>query len=827
MLALLLRTLSSNLDLREYGLHLCRTILQVEQLKLLARGVSAPKHKDFVISPCLRLLTELVSFDGGAVAKQVYAKRDFTFDGKILARNLGIRRTEEDTAKDKRRPAVRTNAVKYLLANFRNQEEGAKIDILKQGHVVRALFDYIRDDPPEVATEILEVVKSHVIADKEVHRYSKSHMLTDRVLSNIASLYRAEQPLEEDSNEKAIDVVAHRFLLDVCRSADAGVLIPSSGWYPPGTDKEPEREDDDANIDLGLDSLEWYERYRGRVIIRNPALATFLQGLRPYSNKLEQELVLAILESCPELFADYFFKKTTFTFDPKLTATWIGYASFLFSAIQLPVPRFFGRKEGYASVPPPVSVVAESLLPQPLTQKVLTKCLNQNSDLITFFAIRLLIIAFQKLEQVLINFKKASSHFSHDLWDQAAERLVSEFQERCPKMKDVILAFRKISETSLMQREAVTRLLSMYYTVTPQAALHEKFDVSMALINSLNQIEKHTTAGEDREIKLVELSHLLSIARSAPDMRWWQKPESLQFSPFTSVLRVLASSPDGATSKSITKLLISVIRDHGILRLESIPSSFDALVASIRSNDDDVPANAVFGFLDECFGRFVRKPIKYQDDLDGLMAAAKVDKASGASVSLLLATVVEQWPFVLKMEKNAANEVAQWIAKFLALLQQVGESDSVLQSILNTMLAASEGAACRKPLTKALKGGEPLEIKALVGDSTSSGVDGGNSAGQDGSEDIEISLELPPKEADNHPELNRWMQKDVDDAVEDGHMGELVLCLCSEHLSIRRQALPNLQKLMAKVQVYYTSKTVLLTQANNQLTRRRTTRNAN
>lgn len=805
VLALLLKTLSHNLELREYGLQLCRTILQISQLKLLARGLAAPKHKEFVISPCLRLLTEVVSFDGGVIAKQVYSKRDFTFEGKILSRNLGMRRNDEETAKEKRRPAVRTNAVKYLLAHFRNQEEGAKIDILKHGNVMRALFDHVRDDPPEVATEILDVVKSHIIADKEIPRASKSHIFTDRALSSIASLYRVEQPLDDESDEKSVDVVAHRFLLHVCRSAEAGVLVPSSGWYPPGTDKEPEREEQEdggASIDLGLDSIEWYDRYRGRVTIRNSTLASFMQGLRPYANKLEQELVLAIFEASTELFADYFFKKATFAFDPKLTATWIGYASFLFSAIQLPVPRFFGHRDGYAYVPPPVSVTIESLLPQPLTQKVLTRCLNQNSDLITFFAVRLLTIAFQKLEQVLSKFKEASSDHTHDLWDQAADRLTSEFCERCPKMKDVISTFRKIPETNLMQREAVTRLLSLYYSVTPKVALYEKFDAALALTNALTEFEKQGAEGEEREIKLLELSHLLKIARSAPDMRWWQKPESLQFSPFTSVLRVLASSPDAASSESIAQLLLSVIREHGILRIESAPSSFDALVASLGSFDDKLVSDAVFTFLDGCFGRFVRKPIKYQDDLDAIAAAAKVEKTSQYPVSLLLATLVEQWPFVLKLEKNAANDVTQWLSDFLSSLRQMGETEAVLKTILNTMVEASDGAGCRKVLMKGLKSGKSFEIRSLV---DASGTGAGDRNGAEGQGEVdgddEISLEPPPKENDNHPELTRWIHKDVDEAVDEGHMGALVLCLCSEHLSIRRQALPNVQKLMAKVQV--------------------------
>ena len=94
ILALLLRTLSSLLDFRDIGLLLCRTILQHQHLRLLKRGLDAPKHKEFVISPCLRLVTEVTSFDGGVLAREVYKQREQTFDVSTLRRNLGLVKTE-------------------------------------------------------------------------------------------------------------------------------------------------------------------------------------------------------------------------------------------------------------------------------------------------------------------------------------------------------------------------------------------------------------------------------------------------------------------------------------------------------------------------------------------------------------------------------------------------------------------------------------------------------------------------------------------------------------------------------------------------------------
>jgi nucleolar pre-ribosomal-associated protein 1 len=92
--ALLLRTLSTLLDFREHGFLLCRTVLLHQHLRLVKRGLDAPKHKDFVISPCIRLLTEVTSFDGGVLAREVYKRREQTFDISTLRRNLGVVKTE-------------------------------------------------------------------------------------------------------------------------------------------------------------------------------------------------------------------------------------------------------------------------------------------------------------------------------------------------------------------------------------------------------------------------------------------------------------------------------------------------------------------------------------------------------------------------------------------------------------------------------------------------------------------------------------------------------------------------------------------------------------
>ncbi|KAK5171613.1 hypothetical protein LTR04_000896 [Oleoguttula sp. CCFEE 6159] len=813
VLALLLKTLSKQLEFRDHGISICRTILQPAQLKLVSRSLTAPKHKEHVISPCLRMLTEIVSFDGDAVARQVFLRRDYTFDTKILARNLGIRKgSAEATAEDRRKPSVRSNAIRYLLAHFTYQDETAKTVILNHSHVVKALFDHIRDDSPEVATEIINVVKAQVVLDASLSKFSKRNVLTERTLSSIASLSRAEQSSDEIENEKkSIDIVAHEFLLLVCTTPELGALRSSSGWYPPGTDKKVtlnETEENLVSIDLGLDSIEWYGRHKGRASVRNTVLASFIQNLRPYANELELELILAIFKSAPELVADYFSKKTSFTFDPKLTATWIGYSSFLFSTVQLSVPKYFGREDGYSTIPPPVSIVIESILPQPLRQKVLARCLNQNSSLITFFAVRLLTIAFQKLRQVLQSL--ASSPEQQPLLRrQASAKLLSAFCQRCPKMKDVVAAFRNMSEDNMVQREAITRLLALYYELTPQIALDEKFDVSIALAAALSRAEMAGTPHELGEMRLLELNHLVDIAHRSPNMQWWRKPETLRFTPFMTLLRLVVARPKSESIVQIQCLLSSVVTETGILQQETEKFPLDALVLSLASSETWSAPDAVFDFLDDCLRRLVAKAVKYQDDLDNIITAQfNTDlQADCAPVSLLWSTLKEQWPFVAKSKPEHLASILRWIVRLSTLLRGVGEDATVLEGITRGIVEAAEARGLGGVVKRAMMESKSINLTEDRQQQSDGTLSDAHSSGRTDANAIKgekrklLETERLPHEDENHPGLNRWMQKEIDEAVEDGAVGDLVLCLCSKYSDIRRQALAILKsKLIPKIE---------------------------
>jgi nucleolar pre-ribosomal-associated protein 1 len=508
VLALLLKTISSSIEFRKFGTQLCEALLHRDQIRLFDRGLTANKSKSHLFTPCLRLLTEIVSFDGGRLARTVYTQRDVTF--KRLDVFLSMRDQPPKPVRGRLKHSVRHIALIYLLSNFRFQGKNVKAEILSESKLVRALFQGLSEDPPNLISEILNSVMNFIMRDDLLSKRSKSRLLTDWSLAQISRLYEYSDESTDVESESSVQAKAHSFLMSVCTSLDHGVLVQQDGWYPPGLN-ENTKNSSEPSLAIASSKLGFQDRYTETVPVRNVVLASFLQVLRPYANVHHKRLLLAVFAVAPELIADYFYKKKNFSFDSKLSATWVGYSSFLFSVIRsLPPPALHDS-------PPPVAIALESILPHPMNQKVLTRCLTQTTELITFLAVRLLIAAFQKMESIL----RSWAHREGAHWTRAASLLKTRFCQRCPELKHVITAFRTLPEEKGILRESLLRLLAFYYKVTPGAALIEKLDVSVYLTKRLST---DTTESQHKSLLSLELKHLLDIACRSPDMAWWQRP---------------------------------------------------------------------------------------------------------------------------------------------------------------------------------------------------------------------------------------------------------------------------------------------------------------
>ncbi|GAB7362713.1 hypothetical protein MBLNU230_g3019t1 [Neophaeotheca triangularis] len=802
VLALLVKTLAGLLDLRDYGLLVCRAVLHFQHLRLVKRNLDAPKHKEFVISPALRLLTEVTGFDGGVLAREVYKRREQTFHVSGLRRLLGLGRSGGE--EDKRRPSVRTLTVRYILAHLKFQDEGGKIDILRQKPICSGLFSALREDSAEVVMEILATVEQNVLRDQSLPRSAKSSLIGEHNLLRVLEVAR-----DHVGADDKIESTAFAWLRAVCTTPSYGILR-ASGWYPPGTAKhEPQQSDD--TIDLGLDSIPFYDT--DAIQLRNIVLSNWLPSLRPQSSSHERDILLGCFKAAPELVAPYFQERAAhMQMEPKLTNTWVGYASFMLEASALPAPPYVGHTEdeSFAQLPPQTSIVVESLLPRPLNQKVLTRCINQSSELITFFAMRLLVVSLQKLATILNRFETAKSTAPQPaLWSQAAEKLLDAFSQRCPSMSAAIEAFRKIpdDDAHLLQRESAAHLLRLFHEVTPVQALEQQFDVSSALTTALERSDKATPSEIDSEISKVraqELQHLLSIAKLSNGMRWFDVPKktSLKLSPIVTLLKLHAREGEHANHERRVFIESILVANDMVNECPEVrktedgakkASATDALVACLVSFGQKFKlTDKTWSSLQDCFGRAAKAPVKYVDIAEKMQRkkGSGATSVNGNKPSVLAAVMHDQRPFVkMREEKDGEDEVSTFTSCFMMALTMYCDE----------MMGAVDYLDKRSDLVKSLL---PQSLEDLItanaqGRSDEASDESETEAKQDNASPV--PFDSLPVEPDSHPELLRWTKKDLDLAIEDSDISALMLCLSSADASIRIQAKTQLTHLSNKI----------------------------
>ena len=242
--------------------------------------------------------------------------------------------------------------------------------------------------------------------------------------------------------------------------------------------------------------------------------------------------------------------------------------------------------------------------------------------------------------------------------------------------------------------------------------------------------------------------------------------------------------------------------------------AFNALIASLKADGEWEATSSLYAFLDNCILRLVRKTIKYYGDVKELTDSilSEVTNDQRKPISLLLMVILEQWSFFV--EATPASDLANvtsWIARYLEYLQSIGEDIAILQNVRDQLRDAIKVRRCRSMLEAVLKDEPNAEtvvllqgqLHAVESPITNDSQLEGNPQVSSGNT-IRSNLDSaygPPEEVQDHPELSRWMKQDMSDAIDDGTIGKLLLCLCSKHEEIRKQALVAIQNLMAKLEV--------------------------
>lgn len=250
-----------------------------------------------------------------------------------------------------------------------------------------------------------------------------------------------------------------------------------------------------------------------------------------------------------------------------------------------------------------------------------------------------------------------------------------------------------------------------------------------------------------------------------------------------------------------------------MLQMNTHPDALDALLASLVPSGSPSPPQQILEFIDDCCARFAKGPIKYFDDLDVLRQRHAETTLASDLFSPLLVAFVEQWPFKGgNPEKgNPAEPLAQWLSKLLYLLKLIGEDETLLGEVRDSLVSTADQAYQQVLKDSFLWKMGKEQAKAALKLATGADFSGSERSTaspvpveepkKTSKEVITFDLELPPAEDEKHMGLNRWRKKDLEESVDDGDIGALLLCLCSKHAEIRLQAVNNIRIVMAKIDV--------------------------
>lgn len=796
ILSQILQAVSGSLKLVPHGLGICRTLLQDQQLKSIARNLSADKSKAYIISPTLRLLREAVALDGGAYARGFIRSRALTFAS--LGRNLELGFAGE-TQEDARKASVRTNAIRFFLGCLRYASSDAKRELLMQRDLLSHLTFMLKTDPPYLILEILDVLKTHVLMDDKILRDLKARSFNSKILTRFLPLYTYTSSADETGKAQKVPEACQEFLIFVCTNPKAGVLQSSTGLYPKETDDGPRRTAPTSGDDAGADG--WDKEFgekSGGVPVYNFALSDFARKLRPWSSLSHSELLVSIFKAAPELVSDYFVNNSGFTLDPKLSMTWIGYAAFVFQTMTIPLPRQFGNRTRFSQVPPPTSILLDNILPQPINEKVLTRCLSLKSQLTSLFAMRIMVLALNKLSEVIEIMQGAARKSESSSWYLAIRRLLDAFCQRLPDMKEISRCYKGTPETQLLQRTMASRLLRLYYEVIPRVALAANFDVSTFFNDVLRRVDGEGDGSGDRAFSTMELEDLVSIASYSPGMRWFIKldkgDDDEGLSSFTALLKVFCNPADSSPLVQLKKILTEIATEA---QLNSSVEGLSPLIHALKCTMEAKPKRMgfVWSHVDDCIRRCSSSPIKYLEILS--IDAHHDSETKDNHVSLLCVTMVDQLSHIVdKLDSKQQDVLSSLLSYYFNALALTQDSQDLLQ-ILHSRAMAHLPSLAKLGDKKCTKRLRSLAASDAEQDPPSKEV----SAQQTQPDDAELlaPLSVPITLPEDTSALIKWGSKSVDDLIEDDWPPQLISLLQSEHVNIRKEAHTNILKMAAKI----------------------------
>ena len=271
--------------------------------------------------------------------------------------------------------------------------------------------------------------------------------------------------------------------------------------------------------------------------------------------------------------------------------------------------------------------------------------------------------------------------------------------------------------------------------------------------------------------------------------------------------------------EQLRTLIESVIAENQILRSNTVMAPLDNLVSSLQDFEDWKPSSRVFEYLDHCFLRLVKKPVHYYDILANLITAAELDiNPRHCQIDLLLVAIMDQWHFLVKStDVPTIINVSKWLVRFIEVTKLGNsyveksplqdETIKLLSRIRDQLQSEIHDTTCCAIFERTFRIRPELEVlsKTVAANITSRIAHNSRQPSYSAKANPELPVMVlpprPPEENQDHPGLHQWTRHEIQDAIIDGHVKALVLCLCSKHVEIRKQALTGVRTFMMKLEV--------------------------
>ncbi|RIB18938.1 ribosome 60S biogenesis N-terminal-domain-containing protein [Gigaspora rosea] len=607
-------------SLRSTGTIIIRNILR-NYMKTIIRNLSSDRYP--LCQSTLRLLIMMNSHD---ITTTRELQESFPYGIKALGKLLNIRKNEPKDQTSHAKNDIRTLYIRFILTFLTHGDSKVKSCVLETKNFANAIFKGLSCDPYELVDEVLKKFHDFVIADNQISRKTKASFFNTGVLNHLLRLYSRNE-FEPPESNKTVASVVHKFLLSICCVPGVGICFRDAGWYSCSSQ---------SSFTDGIDKT----KDSGKVKLHNIILSSFIKSLKPTQDLKQQELLLKILEVCPEL-VQIFWQYTNISFEPYLSYKWIANMTLFHKIIALPVPSLYVPDTNvYPEVPPEVTLVMDNILPRMFDRSALNKCLNHQSQLVKYKTIITLCVMFQKLGKVKQAFDEAARCLdvlsnessnekkSSNRWLQTTDSIFEEIKRRVPDIQVLLRIYhqtltceQKLSADLIsdevteeytrnsMMHEMVLRLIKYYHQFLPEAVMESKFDIGKFIPANLEEIQP------TMQLHILELLLLVS------DFNLANKPENNRL---TILLMLYSHTPYPQIYSIIRRVIIHLLSkslpfqhdpNEAIIWLECLPR----IVSVNKTGQELFESDSVLKFLDESISIFFKDPFPYIDELSQII----------------------------------------------------------------------------------------------------------------------------------------------------------------------------------------------------------------